>query len=448
MSKGSPGLDRFFRLAESGSNWRREVLAGTTTFLAMAYILLVNPFMLGEEAGMDFGAVFVATAVASAIGTLLMGLLANYPIALAPGMGLNAYFTYTVVQGMGVPWQTALGAVFISGVIFLLLTATRIRETIINVIPAGMKHAVSAGIGLFIAFIGLKNAQIIIGSEATFVALNPDLMQKEILLTLFGLVVTVLLMIRRVRGAVLIGMVVTALVGVISGAVAAPKGIFSAPPSIAPTFLKMDIAGALDIGLFTVIFAFLFVDLFDTAGTLVGVSSQAGLLKDNKLPRAGRALTADSLATMAGAAMGTSTVTSYIESSAGVAAGGRTGLTAVTTAGWFLVALFFLPPGGVLRFGGGDHFAGADHRGRPDGRKFAGNRLEGLVGGGAGFFDGLDDAPVLQHRHRDCHRLYPVPHRQNFCRQGASGASHHVRPVGVVYHPVCLPGGHLRGIKP
>ncbi|MBO2531892.1 MAG: guanine permease [Thermoactinomycetaceae bacterium] len=343
MSKGLPGLDRWFRLTESGTNWRREVLAGTTTFLTMAYILLVNPFMLGQEGGMDFGAVFVATAIASAIGTLLMGLLANYPIALAPGMGLNAYFTYTVVQGMGVPWQTALGAVFISGVIFLLLTATRIREMIINVIPSGMKHAVSAGIGLFIAFIGLKNAQIIVGSEATFVALNPDLLQKDILLTLFGLVVTVLLMIRKVKGAVLLGMLVTAVVGVVSGVVAAPKGIFSAPPSLAPTFLKMDIAGALNIGLFTVIFAFLFVDLFDTAGTLVGVSSQAGLLKDNKLPRAGRALMADSLATISGAALGTSTVTSYIESSAGVAAGGRTGLTAVTTAGWFLIALFFFP---------------------------------------------------------------------------------------------------------
>jgi len=202
------------------------------------------------------------------------------------------------------------------------LTATRIREMIINVIPSGMKHAVSAGIGLFIAFIGLKNAQIIVGSEATFVALNPDLLQKDILLTLFGLVVTVLLMIRKVKGAVLLGMLVTAVVGVVSGVVAAPKGIFSAPPSLAPTFLKMDIAGALDIGLFTVIFAFLFVDLFDTAGTLVGVSSQAGLLKDNKLPRAGRALMADSLATISGAALGTSTVTSYIESSAGVAAGG------------------------------------------------------------------------------------------------------------------------------
>ena len=253
------------------------------------YLLLVNPFMLGQEAGMDFGAeICSATAIAAAVGTLLMGLLANYPIALAPGMGLNAYFTYTVVQGMGVPWQTALGAVFISGVIFLFLTATRIREMIINVIPSGLKHAVSAGIGLFIAFIGLKNAQIIIGSEATFVALNPDLLQKEILLTLFGLVVTVLLMIRKVKGAVLLGMLVTAVVGVVSGVVAAPKGIFcSAQPGT--HFYEDGYRRRAGYGLFTVIFAFLFVDLFDTAGTLVGVSSQAGLLRTtNCRGRAGR----------------------------------------------------------------------------------------------------------------------------------------------------------------
>ncbi|PTX49341.1 AGZA family xanthine/uracil permease-like MFS transporter [Melghirimyces profundicolus] len=336
-------LSRFFGFGEHNTNLKTEVLAGATTFLTMAYILLVNPFLLGKEAGMDFGAVFVATALAAAIGTLLMGLVANYPIALAPGMGLNAYFTYTVVLGMGVSWETALGAVFISGVIFLLLTVTRVRELIINSIPPGLKHAVSAGIGLFIAFIGLKNAQLIVANEATFVALNGNLMKPEILLTLFGLVLTLFLMIRQVKGAVFFGMIGTAVAGIAAGVVDMPSKLFSAPPSLSPTFLKMDLAGALDMGFFAIIFAFLFVDLFDTAGTLVGVSNQAGLLKNNRLPRAGRALTADSVATMSGAALGTSTVTSYIESTAGVATGGRTGMTSVTAALLFLMALFFFP---------------------------------------------------------------------------------------------------------
>lgn len=336
-------LARFFRFDEQRTNLRTELLAGATTFLTMAYILLVNPFLLGQEAGMDFGAVFVATALAAAIGSLLMGLLANYPIALAPGMGLNAYFTYTVVLGMGVPWQTALGAVFISGVVFLLLTVTRLREAIINAIPKGLKHAVSAGIGLFIAFIGLKNAELIVASEATTVALNENLMQPNLLLTGFGLLLTLLLMIRKVKGAVFFGMIGTAIVGMLTGVIAPPSSLFAAPPSVTPTLMQMDIVGALELGFFAIIFAFIFVDLFDTAGTLVGVTNQAGLMKDNKLPRAGRALTADSVATMSGAALGTSTVTSYIESSAGVASGGRTGMTAVTVAGLFVVSIFFFP---------------------------------------------------------------------------------------------------------
>ncbi|MDR6227488.1 NCS2 family permease [Desmospora profundinema] len=336
-------LARFFRFGENKTHLRTEILAGATTFLTMAYILLVNPFLLGHEAGMDFGAVFVATALAAAIGSLLMGVLANYPIALAPGMGLNAYFTYTVVLGMGVPWQTALGAVFISGVVFLILTVTKLREAIINAIPRGLKHAVSAGIGLFIAFIGLKNAELIVASEATTVALNENLMQPGPLLTLFGLVLTLLLMIRGWKGAVFFGMIGTAVVGMFTGVVDLPDRFFSAPPSVAPTLMQMDILGALELGFFAIIFAFIFVDLFDTAGTLVGVTNQAGLMKDNKLPRAGRALTADSVATMSGAALGTSTVTSYIESSAGVASGGRTGMTAVTVAGLFLLSIFFFP---------------------------------------------------------------------------------------------------------
>ncbi len=322
MNNEPNALARYFRFGQHGTNLKTEILAGVTTFLTMAYVLLVNPFLLGKEAGMDFGAVFVATALASAIGSLLMGLFANYPIVLAPGMGLNAYFTYTVVLGMNVPWQTALGAVFISGVIFLLLTVTKVRELIINSIPPVLKNSVAAGIGIYIAFIGLKNAELIVANKSTFVSLNGDLMKPEILLTLFGLVLTLFLMVRKVKGAVFIGMIGIAVVGMIIGVVKIPTQFFSAPPSLAPTFLQMDIMGALDMGFFAIIFAFLFVDLFDTAGTLVGVANQAGLLKENRLPRAGRALTADSLATMSGAALGTSTVTSYVESTAGVATGG------------------------------------------------------------------------------------------------------------------------------
>lgn len=336
-------MAQYFRFKEHGTNLRTEIVAGITTFLTMAYILIVNPAILGHDGGMDFGAVFVATAVAAAIGSLLMGVVANYPIALAPGMGLNAYFTYTVVLGMGVPWQTALGAVFISGVIFILLTLTKLREMVINAIPVGMKHAVSAGIGLFIAFIGLKNVGIIVPDEATYLAIAPDMTDPGILLTVFGLLVTVLFMVRQVRGAIFYGMIATAVVGMVFGIVDMPKGIVQAPPSVAPTFLQLDIWGALELGLLSIIFAFFFVDLFDTAGTLIGVANQANLLKDNKLPRAKRALLADSVATVTGAGLGTSTVTAYVESTSGVAAGGRTGMTAVATAGLFALSIFFFP---------------------------------------------------------------------------------------------------------
>ncbi|WP_084818850.1 NCS2 family permease [Tepidibacillus sp. HK-1] len=337
-------MDRFFGLSERNTTVRTELLAGITTFLTMAYILIVNPFFLGQLGGMDMGAVFVATAVSAAIGSLLMGLLANYPIALAPGMGLNAYFTFTVVLGMKVPWQTALAAVFISGAIFFILTLTKIREAIINAIPSGLKHAVSAGIGLFIAFIGLKNAGIIAADpEGTFVKLSTELGRPDILLTFFGIIVTLFFLVKKVKGGIFYGMILTAIAGWLFGIVQTPTGVFAAPPSIEPTFMHLDFKGALNMGLLTIIFSFLFVDFFDTAGTLVGVANQAGLMKDNKLPKASRALTADSIATMVGAMFGTSTVTSYIESSAGVAAGGRTGLTAIFTSIMFLVALFFYP---------------------------------------------------------------------------------------------------------
>ncbi|MEX2104608.1 MAG: NCS2 family permease [Bacilli bacterium] len=343
MLSNEKGLAKFFKFAEHKTNMRTEMLAGLTTFLTMAYILVVNPSMLGNDAGMGFGAVFMATAIASAIGTLLMGLLANYPLALAPGMGLNAYFTYTVVLGMGVTWETALGAVFISGVIFLLLTVTKVREHIVNIIPASLKHSISAGIGLFIAFIGFKNAGIIVDNPATFVGLTPHLNDPAILLTIFGLIVSLFFILRKIPGGIFLGMVVTAIVGMIFGVMDAPKAIIDAPPSIAPTLFQMDIIGALNLGLLSIVFSFLFVDLFDNIGTLVGVTTQAGLMKDNKLPRAGRALIADSIATMSGAALGTSTVTSYIESSAGVATGGRTGMVSVTTAALFILSIFFFP---------------------------------------------------------------------------------------------------------
>ncbi len=343
MSKLTDKLANYFEFAKHGTNLRTEALAGMTTFFAMAYILIVNPGIL-KEAGMDFGAVFVATAVASALGTLLMGLIANYPIALAPGMGLNAYFTYVVVLNMQVPWQTALGAVFVSSIIFFLLTVTKVRELIINTIPQGLKYAVSAGIGIFIAFIGLKNSGLIVANEATYVALNPDLTSKpELLLTVFGLILIVILMVRKVRGAIFIGMIATAVLGMIIGVVQVPDSLFSLPPSIEPTFLKLDIISAFDMGVITIIFAFLFVDLFDNAGTLVGVANQAGFLKDNKLPRAGKVLMTDSIAATSGSLLGTSTVTSYVESTAGVASGGRTGMASVVTAFLFVLSLFFFP---------------------------------------------------------------------------------------------------------
>lgn len=336
-------ISRFFKFRQHHTNLKTEILAGMTTYFALAYILLVNPSIL-NQAGMDLGAVFVATVISAVIGTLLMGIVANYPIALAPGMGLNAYFAFTVVGSMGVDWRIALGAVFISGFIFLLLTVTKVRELIINAIPASLKYAVSAGIGIFIAFIGLKNAEILVASESTLLGLNPKLTSDPmILLTLFGLFVTIVLMVREIKGAIFIGIIITAIVGMVTGLIPIPNQIFATPPSIQPTFLQLDIMGALELGALTIIFSFLFVDLFDNAGTLVGVTTQAGLMKNNKLPRAGRALFTDSVASMAGATLGTSTVTSYVESSAGVAAGGRTGMTAVATAFFLACSLFCFP---------------------------------------------------------------------------------------------------------
>ncbi|UFH48842.1 NCS2 family permease [Pseudomonas sp. KNUC1026] len=334
-------LERLFKLNAHGTNVRTEILAGLTTFLAMAYILFVNPSILGST-GMDKGALFVATCLAAAIGSAVMGLIANYPIALAPGMGLNAFFTYTVVLHMGHTWQVALGAVFISAVCFFLLSVLRIREWIVNSIPLPLRSAIAAGIGLFLALIALQNAGIVVDNPATLVGLG-DLKQPGAILAALGFIMIVGLEALRVRGAVLIGILAITVVSILLG-YSPFKGVTSMPPSLAPTFLQLDIKGALDIGLVSVIFAFLFVDLFDNSGTLIGVAKRAGLMgKDGHMPNMGRALIADSTAAMAGSLLGTSTTTSYIESAAGVSAGGRTGLTACVVAVLFLLALFFSP---------------------------------------------------------------------------------------------------------
>ncbi|MFF7706130.1 solute carrier family 23 protein [Pseudomonas sp. NPDC007930] len=339
-------LERLFHLKAHNTNVRTEILAGVTTFLAMAYILFVNPSILGAT-GMDKGAVFVATCLAAAIGSAVMGLIANYPIALAPGMGLNAFFTYTVVLHMGHSWQTALGAVFLSAVCFFLLSVFKIREWIVNSIPLPLRSAIAAGIGLFLALIALQNAGIVVDNPATLVGLG-DLKQPGALLAVLGFVLIVGLEALKVRGAVLIGILAVTVVSILLG-VSAFGGLVSMPPSLAPTFLQLDIAGALNIGLVSVIFAFLFVDLFDNSGTLIGVAKRAGLMsKDGHMPKMGRALIADSTAAMAGSLLGTSTTTSYIESAAGVSAGGRTGLTAIVVAVLFLLALFFAPLAGSV----------------------------------------------------------------------------------------------------
>ena len=339
-------LDSYFKLTEHNTNIKTEIIAGITTFLTMAYIIFVNPSIL-SEAGMDYGAVFVATCLAAAIGCLIMGILANYPIAQAPGMGLNAFFTYTVVLGMGYSWESALGAVFFSGLCFFVLGILRVREWIINSIPLSLRLGIAAGIGLFLAMIALKNAGIVVANPATFVALG-DLSQPSAIYALAGFFVITALAYLRVTGAVLIGILGVTLVATLLGH-NEYGGLMSMPPSIAPTFMQMDLVGAFDVAMLSVIFSFLFVDLFDTSGTLVGVAQRGKLLdEDGNLPRLGRAMVADSTATMAGAVLGTSTTTSYIESTAGIASGGRTGLTAVVVAVMFLISLFFAPLAGSI----------------------------------------------------------------------------------------------------
>jgi AGZA family xanthine/uracil permease-like MFS transporter len=335
-------LDRLFQLSTNRTTVRTEIIAGLTTFATMSYIIFVNPGIL-KNAGMDQNAVLAATCIASAAATLVMGLVANYPLALAPGMGINAYFTFTVVLQMKVPWQTALAAVFISGLVFFILTIVQVRKLIIEAIPQSLHAAVAAGIGLFIAFIGLKNAGIIGSDPVTFVTLGSGIASKETAIACIGLLITAALMARRITGAILIGIVITTILALIFHIAQLPSQIVSIP-SLRPTFLQMDIRGALHLGLLEIVFVFLFVDMFDNIGTLVGVTRQAGLMNEKgEIPRINRVLLADATGSMVGAVCGTSTVTSYIESAAGVAAGGRTGLTAVVVAILFLVSLIFAP---------------------------------------------------------------------------------------------------------
>jgi adenine/guanine/hypoxanthine permease len=333
-------LERYFKLAENQTTIRQEMLGGLTTFMTMAYVIVVNPQILAQ-AGMPVEGVLFATCLSSAVATLVMGLYANYPIALAPGMSLNAYFTYSVCLSMHIPWQTALGVVFFSGVLFILLTVSRVREQIVNGIPDCLKHSTAGGIGMFIAFVGLKNAKIVVANPATFVSIG-NFADREVQAACFGLVLMLILIVRKFKAAMLLGIVGATLLGIFRGVAHWPAAIVSIPhPSL--TFLKFDLRSALHLGLFEIMFVFLFVDLLDNVGTLVGVCEQAGFVKDGKIPRVGRALLADAIGTVFGSITGTSTITSYIESAAGVAAGARTGLSNILVAALFLVAMFFAP---------------------------------------------------------------------------------------------------------
>lgn len=339
-------LEKFFNLSGNKTTVKTEVLAGITTFMTMAYILAVNPDIL-SAAGMDKGAVFTATALSALIATLVMALYAKLPFALAPGMGLNAFFAFTVVLGMGHSWQFALTAVFIEGLIFILLTAFNIREMIVNSIPMNMKHAISVGIGLFIAFIGLKNAGVIVSSPATFVTLGDVTNLTEnggAAVALVTLVITGVLLALRIKGALLLGIIVGAVIGFPFGITHLPASFDLTPPSLSPIFAKFEWTQIFTLDMLLVVFTFLFVDMFDTVGTLIGVSSKANMLdKEGRVPRVKQALMADAVGTTFGAILGTSTVTTYVESAAGVSEGGRTGLTSLTTAGLFLLAIFLSP---------------------------------------------------------------------------------------------------------
>ncbi|MDP1421635.1 NCS2 family permease [Peribacillus simplex] len=330
-------MEKFFSLKENGTDVRTEVMAGVTTFLTMVYILIVNPALL-SSIGIPFEQVFMATVISAVIGTLIMGLVAKYPIAIAPGMGLNAYFA-SVVGAQGLSYQTVFGTVFIAGLLFLLISVTSLRKMIIDAIPNSLKYGITSGIGLFIAFIGLKNAGIVVPNESTMVTLG-DLHQPGTVLALAGLFITLIFMARNIKGAIFIGMIITAIIGYFIGLLNF-DGVLSVPPT--PVFFDIDIAGVFTNSLYSIVFAFLLVTIFDTTGTLIGVTEQAGLTKDGKIPRAKKAFLGDAIATTVGSMFGTSPSTAYVESSTGVAAGGRTGLTATVVATLFAVSIFFSP---------------------------------------------------------------------------------------------------------
>lgn len=339
-------MNSLFKLKERGTTVPTELMAGVTTFLTMVYIVIVNPGIL-NKAGMDFHGVFIATVLASIVATLIMGLFANYPIVLAPGMGLNAYFAFSVVGGSGVSWQTALGAVFVAGALFIVLSLTSFRYMLLDAIPTSLKHAITAGIGLFITFIGLQNAKVIVASPSTLLTLG-NLREPMTALTIIGLIASLILMAYQVRGFLFFGMLITAVLAWLMGLLTMPEKFVSAPTGLSATAFQLDIGGVFSGGMYAVIFTFLLITLFDTTGTMLGVAEQAGLLKDNKFPRSRGALLADAIGTSTGALLGTSPTSAYIESSSGVAVGGRTGLTAITVCVLLALTLFFSPIIAVL----------------------------------------------------------------------------------------------------
>ncbi|MBS4175068.1 NCS2 family permease [Bacillus sp. FJAT-49736] len=336
-------MKNYFQFSERNTSYKQEMVAGITTFLSMAYILVVNPVILSQT-GMDKGALFTATALSAIIGSLLIGLIANYPIGIAPSMGINAFFTFTVCIGMKIPWGTALAGVFIAGIIFMILSVLKIREKIINVIPQDLKHAIAGGIGFFVAFIGLKNAGIVTANDSTFVAIG-NLKSAPTLLAIAGFIITIILLNRGVRGGIFYGMVLSTILGIAFGIIHPPQAIIGKIPSLKPTFgvVFENLDDIFSPKVLAVIFTFLFVAFFDTAGALIAIASQAGLMKNNQIPNAGKALLADSMSTVIGAVLGTSTTASMVESSSGIAVGGRTGFTSIIISACFIISLFFSP---------------------------------------------------------------------------------------------------------
>ena len=428
-------LERLFHLREKGTTPRQEMLAGLTTFVAVSYIIFVNPHMLAD-AGMPQEAAIASTILATVFATAIMGLWANFPVAVAPGMGLNAFFAYYVCTTVGLHWTVALGAVFISGVVFFLLTVTKIRQMLIDAVPLALKSAIVVGIGMFIAFIGMKNAGIVVADKATFVTLG-HMLKPEPLLTCFGLILTAVLMAHNVKGAMIIGIFCTTLAAMAVGVAPVPHGIENivslSIPDIRPVFFALDIRGAIDYGIVSIVLTFTIVELFDNMGTLIGLSRKAGLMRDDgHIENIDRALLTDSVGTMASSLFGTSTVTSYVESAAGIAQGGRTGLTAVTVAVLFRRIPDLLAPGqprAALR-----HGACPDHRGRPHDERRRPHQFQRLHRRRARFPDHHHDAPHLQHRERLRLRFRELRLHQALHGQGKGSESFHV------VHHAALPG--------